>query len=88
MKNRISPALLYGIVDFGYVAPERAAEVAKQLIAGGAGVLQLRAKKYDESSILEAARGLLRAARQAGRASGGSRHRTMRCPTWTSGPWR
>lgn len=43
----IADATLYGILDLGYVPGEDAARVAGALLAGGAGVLQLRAKGHD-----------------------------------------
>lgn len=76
MPSRFSPehsafrvprsALLYGILDLGYVAEERALDVAGELLAGGVGVLQLRAKNYDEPSITEIARALAPLCRAAG----------------------
>ena len=35
---------LYGILDLGYVAASRAAAMARQMVAGGVDILQLRAK--------------------------------------------
>lgn len=55
VHQSLREARLYGIVDLGYVAPERSEAVARELLAGGVHVLQLRAKNYDESSILELA---------------------------------
>jgi len=66
MSNNLASALLYGILDLGYVAEERAVDVAGELLAGGVGVLQLRAKNYDESSIEKLARDLLPPCREAG----------------------
>lgn len=50
MKSKLNQALLYGIVDLGYVAAENVEMAAQELIAGGAGIIQLRAKgvKLDE----------------------------------------
>jgi thiamine-phosphate pyrophosphorylase len=59
VNPRLQSARLYGILDLGYVAEDRALEVAGDLLAGGVGVLQLRAKNYDESSITEIARSLV-----------------------------
>lgn len=42
---------LYAIVDLGYVAPEKAVEVSEKLLAGGAAILQLRAKGLPEPLI-------------------------------------
>ncbi len=36
---------VYGILDTGYVPPERLKEKCRALLAGGAGIVQLRAKK-------------------------------------------
>ena len=45
-------ALLYGILDMGYVAEGEMQNVTEALLAGGVGVLQLRAKGYDEAGVL------------------------------------
>ena len=47
---------LYAIVDLGYVARENIAAMTEQLCAGGADIIQLRAKGHDEDDILEMAR--------------------------------
>lgn len=47
---------LYGILDLGYVSPVNAAPVARQMIAGGVDILQLRAKRLAPPDILELAR--------------------------------
>lgn len=44
MESKLNDALLYGIVDLGYVAAENVEAVTQALISGGAGVIQLRAK--------------------------------------------
>lgn len=44
-------AVLYGIVDLGYVAENNVAAVTVSLIAGGAGIIQLRGKNHDLSTI-------------------------------------
>ena len=44
-------ARLYGILDGGYVAEDSMMEVAEALLKGGVGVLQLRAKGYDEKGV-------------------------------------
>ncbi|HKS31639.1 MAG TPA: thiamine phosphate synthase [Chthoniobacterales bacterium] len=46
-------ALLYGIIDLGYVRPEDAPDVLEKLIAGGIDMVQLRGKNYsiDELSL-------------------------------------
>lgn len=52
MLNSMTDARLYGILDAGYVAELEMESVAKELLAGGVGVLQLRAKGYDEAGVL------------------------------------
>lgn len=42
---------LYGILDTGYVVEEEMMRVAIQLLEGGAGVLQLRAKGHDADAV-------------------------------------
>lgn len=54
--DAVGAARLYGIVDLGYTAPADVAERASQLIAGGAGIIQLRAKGFSEGDILSLAR--------------------------------
>jgi thiamine-phosphate pyrophosphorylase len=62
----IQHALLYAILDLGYVVPANAAATAGQLLAGGADVLQLRAKSHDAATILEVASALMPLCRAAG----------------------
>jgi len=47
-------ALLYGIIDLGYVGPEDASGILEKLITGGIDMVQLRGKNYsiDELSLL------------------------------------
>lgn len=52
MNEQLNNALLYGILDSGYVAESDMMSVATSLLDGGAGILQLRAKNYDESEVL------------------------------------
>lgn len=59
-------AILYAIVDLGYTLPELAAARAKDLIAGGADVVQLRAKGADWVVIREVARQVQVHCREAG----------------------
>jgi len=49
---------LYGIVDLGYALREEIGTVTSQLIEGGAGIIQLRAKKSSEAEILAMAKEL------------------------------
>ncbi len=49
---------LYGILDLDYVTPAEAPRMAESLISGGAGILQLRAKKRRPEEIADLAREL------------------------------
>ncbi len=42
----LAECLLYGIVDLGYVAPEKIEHAAVQMCLGGVDILQLRAKNF------------------------------------------
>ncbi|WP_193213737.1 thiamine phosphate synthase [Luteolibacter marinus] len=57
---------LYAILDLGYVPAEAAAEVTRALLAGGAGLLQLRAKGHPPEEIEALACQLLPLCRAAG----------------------
>ena len=57
---------LYCILDLGYVAEENAETVTASLLAGGAYLLQLRAKGKDLATIERVARRLLPLCRAAG----------------------
>jgi thiamine-phosphate pyrophosphorylase len=59
-------ARLYAILDLGYVAEENAEKVTASLLAGGADVLQLRAKGKDQATIQRVAEKLLPLCRAAG----------------------
>ena len=59
-------ALLYCILDLGYVAEENAESVTASLLAGGADLLQLRAKNCDLATIERVASRLLPLCRAAG----------------------
>jgi thiamine-phosphate pyrophosphorylase len=61
-----SQAVLYGILDTGYLAPEDFVAAAGELVAGGAGVLQIRAKRETLRDIESMARAVLPVARAAG----------------------
>jgi len=52
-REKLNQAVLYGILDMGYVDEHRLMETAKGLLSGGVGVLQLRAKGYDAESVLD-----------------------------------
>ena len=49
-------ALLYGILDLGYVAPNQLEAVTEKMLTGGVDVLQLRAKDFPEEQIEDFAR--------------------------------
>jgi thiamine-phosphate pyrophosphorylase len=57
---------LYAILDLGYVAEERAVEVARALLKGGADLLQLRAKGKDLAVIERVALALIPLCREVG----------------------
>ncbi|MDA7621787.1 thiamine phosphate synthase [bacterium] len=55
MRSALESAVLYGICDLGYVSSEKAEDVSRALLAGGVGILQLRAKGHDPSSLRDLA---------------------------------
>jgi thiamine-phosphate pyrophosphorylase len=57
---------LYCILDLGYVPEENAESITDSLLAGGADILQLRAKNQDLTTIERVARKLLPLCRKAG----------------------
>lgn len=59
-------AVLYGILDTGYLAPEDFLLAAAELAAGGAGLLQIRAKRESPAVIEQLARAVHPVARAAG----------------------
>lgn len=61
----ISAARLYGIVDLGYVLPANVASAAAALIAGGADILQLRAKGVDPAVVKNLAPQIIRLCNEA-----------------------
>ena len=62
----LSSALLYGIVDLGYVAAEKACAAAEKMCAGGVDVIQLRAKGAGEHAIEDLGNELIRVTGPAG----------------------
>jgi thiamine-phosphate pyrophosphorylase len=60
------PQSLYCILDLGYVAEENAESVTADLLAGGADLLQLRAKGHDLATIQRVAEKLIPLCRAAG----------------------
>ncbi len=59
-------ARLYAILDLGYIPEESAARTTSALLAGGAGLLQLRAKRHDLDTIRRVAEILIPICRAAG----------------------
>jgi thiamine-phosphate pyrophosphorylase len=59
-------AVLYGILDTGYLALEDFAAAARDLAAGGAGLLQIRAKRESPAVIEQLARAVHPVARAVG----------------------
>lgn len=62
----LSDCRLYGILDTGYVSPDRMETMARDLIAGGVDMLQLRAKGKTPATILSMARGIAPVCRESG----------------------
>jgi len=55
VKPALQNALLYGICDLGYLTAAQALPVSRQLLEGGVGILQLRAKGHDPVDLLSLA---------------------------------
>jgi thiamine-phosphate pyrophosphorylase len=51
LSQRLAAARLYAIVDTGYVELDRIVSVTEQLVEGGVGLIQLRAKKQPLAEI-------------------------------------
>ena len=66
MKSKLKSAHFYGIVDLGYVTAERVSSVARSLLDGGAGVIQLRAKGCGLDEIRSLAKQLQPICREKG----------------------
>ena len=49
--ERLTACRLYGIVDLGYIPEDQLIPVSKKLLAGGLGILQLRAKNHAPEHI-------------------------------------
>ena len=62
----LADALLYGIVDLGYVNEAEVQRVAEEMIRGGVDVLQLRAKERSEQDVELLGRILVEVTRTAG----------------------
>jgi thiamine-phosphate pyrophosphorylase len=65
-RSALAHARLYGIVDFGYVALSDVVKITQQLLAGGADVIQLRAKGAEMDQIIHAAKQILPLCKSAG----------------------
>ncbi len=66
MSHPLTEARVYGILDTGYTPPEAMPEAARELLTGGVGILQLRAKNLAPADIEPLAAALLPLAREAG----------------------
>jgi len=62
----LTEARLYAILDLDYVAPPNAECVCRELVAGGAQVVQLRAKKHVPETLVSLARNVQEICREAG----------------------
>jgi len=62
----LSEARLYAILDLDYVAPSQAERVCRELVAGGAQVIQLRAKKHTPETLVSLAQSVQEICREAG----------------------
>lgn len=66
MPFDLTAARLYAICDLGYVAAADAVAASRQLLSGGADLLQLRAKGHPPESLEALARQLQKLCREAG----------------------
>lgn len=66
LHQTLQAARLYGILDTGYLPLEAFAQAARELIAGGVGLLQIRAKDQPPEVIASLARAVHPVARAAG----------------------
>jgi thiamine-phosphate pyrophosphorylase len=57
-RSRLAASRFYAIVDTGYVASERIAEIARLLVEGGVDLIQLRAKQRPLAEIVELGRAM------------------------------
>jgi thiamine-phosphate pyrophosphorylase len=64
--NALARARIYAILDLGYVAPDRAEEAARDLLRGGADLIQLRGKKESIAELGRLAEKLHRLTSAAG----------------------
>ncbi|MGF1657044.1 MAG: thiamine phosphate synthase [Verrucomicrobiales bacterium] len=63
--HRPSDWLLYGILDLGYVSPQKASGMVDCMAAGGVDAIQLRAKNVPPGKLIPVARELRAQCRQA-----------------------
>lgn len=66
LRERLAAARLYAILDLGYVRPEGLEDATAALLAGGADLLQLRAKGRDPEEIARFAERVAPLCRAAG----------------------
>lgn len=64
--ERLTACRLYGIVDLGYIPEDQLIPVSKKLLAGGLGILQLRAKNHAPEHIEQLGRQLAPLCREYG----------------------
>ena len=64
--ERLTACRLYGIVDLGYIPEDQLIPVSKKLLAGGLGILQLRAKNHAPEHIERMGRQLAPLCREYG----------------------
>lgn len=63
--NPLHAVRLYGILDLAYVEPSRALAVAGEMLEGGCGALQLRAKAFEPARLRDLALSLAQVCREA-----------------------
>ena len=66
MLAKLDDAKLYGIVDAGYLKADQMAQACSELLAGGAGIIQLRAKGWSVADVEQMAKRLLPLCREVG----------------------
>lgn len=58
LRQKLSRARLYGILDFAYLGARDAAEVARAMLSGGVDIIQIRAKNRPVADIEDIARAI------------------------------
>jgi len=66
MIKPLSEARLYTIIDTGYLAGRDVTQIAREMVAGGADLIQLRAKGHTPAQIAQMGRAILAITRDAG----------------------